>query len=174
MWTMRAFDAMDAADAVRALETCCASRAWAEKTAAGRPYGTAAALKAAALAGFDALDGPELAAAHAAHPPVGRPPAGADAARSRAEQSRALAAGPPVLAALAEANAAYERRFGRVLLICASGLTGEAVLAEARRRLRNDDRAEAAESTAELRKIVSQRLDGSFTDDAFTEREARP
>jgi 2-oxo-4-hydroxy-4-carboxy-5-ureidoimidazoline decarboxylase len=59
-------------------------------------------------------------------------------------------------------NAAYERRFGRVFLICATGLTGEEILAEAERRLENDDEAEHRESVAELRKIVALRLDKAF------------
>lgn len=161
MWTLKAFNAADTADAVDLLTACCASRAWAEKLASGRPYGSKAALKAAALAGFDELDASELAVAHAAHPPIGRPkPApGTEAAWSRGEQSRAMTADDTVRAELAEVNAAYERRFGRVFLICATGLTAEAILAEAKRRLRNSDAAEHRESVAELRKIVALRLD---------------
>ncbi len=166
MWTLGAFNAMDAADAARVLTACCASRAWAEKLVSGRPYASTAALKAAALAGFDALEASELAVAHAAHPKIGGP-GGTEATWSRDEQSRAMTAGEKVQAALAEANAAYERRFGKVFLICATGLTGEQILAEAQRRLGNDDATEYAESVAELRKIVALRLDKSF-------EEARP
>jgi len=167
MWTLGAFNTMDAAGAVRILTACCASRSWAEKIASGRPYGSVASLREAALAGFDELDAAELAVAHAAHPPIGKPkPAGSGAesasvetAWSRGEQSRALASAEAVRAELAEVNAAYEHRFGRVFLICATGLTGEEILAEAKRRLGSDDRAEAVESVAELRKIVALRLE---------------
>ncbi|GAA2129178.1 2-oxo-4-hydroxy-4-carboxy-5-ureidoimidazoline decarboxylase [Glycomyces algeriensis] len=159
MWTLGAFDTADPEDAVAVLTTCCASRAWAEKVASGRPYRTVAALRAAALAGFDELPESELAVAHAAHAPIGKPkPAGEDQ-WSRGEQSRALAAGATVHDELAAANAAYERRFGRVFLICATGLTGEEILAEARRRLGNDDATEHREAVAELRKIVALRLE---------------
>lgn len=152
-------------DAAAMLTACCASPAWAGKLVSGRPYGSAAALKTAALAAFDELDDAELAAAHAAHAPIGRPgTAGRDveAAWSRDEQSRAMAADEPVRAALAEVNAAYERRFGRVFLICATGLPGKTILAEAERRLANDDATERRESAAELRKIVALRLDKAF------------
>ncbi|WP_194201882.1 2-oxo-4-hydroxy-4-carboxy-5-ureidoimidazoline decarboxylase [Glycomyces albidus] len=223
MWTLGGFNTADPEAAMEVLTACCASRAWAEKLATGRPYGSLAALKAAALAGFDELDEAEVAAAHAAHPPIGgrsgsgpeparndgdgpagsrggarhgdapaegrrgqRPggdgktgngearstgeadamsggPAGAtEAAWSRGEQARAMTADESVRAELAEANAAYERRFGRVFLICATGLTAEEILAEARRRLRNDDPTERAEARAELRKIVALRLDKAF------------
>jgi 2-oxo-4-hydroxy-4-carboxy-5-ureidoimidazoline decarboxylase len=160
------FDTAEADEAVAVLTACCASRAWAEKLVSGRPYGSVAALKAAALAGFDELDEAELAAAHAAHPPIGRRPGGqgTEAAWSRGEQSRAMTADEAVRAELAEVNAAYERRFGRVFLICATGLTGEEILAEAKRRLENDDVTEHRESVAELRKIVALRLDKAFGD----------
>ncbi|MFC3492079.1 2-oxo-4-hydroxy-4-carboxy-5-ureidoimidazoline decarboxylase [Glycomyces rhizosphaerae] len=159
MWTLGAFNTADAEDAVEVLTACCASRAWAEKLASGRPYGSVAALRAAALAGFDELDDAEIAVAHAAHPPIGRPkPAGEDQ-WSRGEQSRALAADAAVRAEIADVNAAYERRFGRVFLICATGLTGEEILAEAKRRLGSDDMTEQRESVAELRKIVALRLE---------------
>ena len=161
MWTLGAFNTAAPEAAVEVLTACCASRAWAEKLASGRPYGTVAALRAAALAGFDELDEAELAVAHAAHPPIGRPkPAGGtEAAWSRGEQSRAMTADEAVRAELAEVNAAYERRFGRVFLICATGLTGEEILAEAKRRLGSDDRTERRESVAELRRIVALRLE---------------
>lgn len=160
MWTLGAFNTAAPEAAVEVLTACCASRAWAEKLASGRPYGTVAALRAAALAGFDELDEAELAVAHAAHPPIGKPkPAGTGAQWSRREQSRAMTADEAVRAELAEVNAAYERRFGRVFLICATGLTGEEILAEAKRRLGSDDRTERRESVAELRKIVALRLE---------------
>jgi 2-oxo-4-hydroxy-4-carboxy-5-ureidoimidazoline decarboxylase len=159
MWTLGAFNTADAEDAVEVLTACCASRAWAEKVASGRPFGTVAALQAAALAGFDELDASELAVAHAAHAPIGKPkPAGEDR-WSRGEQSRALTADEAVRAELAEVNAAYERRFGRVFLIRATGLTGEQILAEAKRRLGNDDATERREATAQLRGIVALRLE---------------
>lgn len=159
MWTLGAFNTADAEDAVEVLTACCASRAWAEKLASGRPYGSVAALRTAALAGFDELDDAEIAVAHAAHPPIGRPkPAGEDQ-WSRGEQSRALAADAAVRAELADVNAAYAHRFGRVFLICATGLTGEEILAEAKRRLGSDDLTEQRESVAELRKIVALRLE---------------
>jgi 2-oxo-4-hydroxy-4-carboxy-5-ureidoimidazoline decarboxylase len=159
MWTLGAFNTADTADAVEVLTACCASRAWAEKLASGRPYGTVAALQAAALAGFDELDAAELAVAHAAHAPIGKPKPSGEDQWSRGEQSRALAADEAVRAELTEANAAYERRFGRVYLICATGLTGEEILAEAKRRLGNTDAEEHREAVAELRKIVALRVE---------------
>lgn len=160
MWTLEAFDTMDADAASRILLACCASNEWAERLVAARPYKTRDALESAALQAFDDLDDTELAAAKQAHPRIGGPVTGD--AWSGTEQSRAQSADPAVRAALAEANAVYERRFGGVFLICATGLTAERILTELGRRLGNDEQAEAAESTAELRKIVALRLAKAF------------
>lgn len=172
MWTLGAFNAAEPEAAISILTACCASRPWAEKLASGRPYGTVASLRAAALAGFDELDDAEVALAHAAHPRIGEPidersgkqkaDRGTEAAWSRGEQSRAMTGDAAVRAELAEAGAAYERRFGRVFLICATGLTAEQILAEAKRRLGNDDATERAEARAELRKIAALRLAKAF------------
>ncbi|THV32297.1 2-oxo-4-hydroxy-4-carboxy-5-ureidoimidazoline decarboxylase [Glycomyces paridis] len=170
MWTIEAFDALDAAAATEAVRACCDSPAWTWAVVAGRPYANAADLKAAAMRAFDRLGEAELDAAHAAHPPIGAAPAatGTEAAFSRAEQAGANSPDAAVRAALAEANDAYRRRFGRVFLICATGLSAEDVLAHLHRRLGADEAAERAESAAELRKIVALRLDKLFGTESAT------
>ena len=62
---------------------------------------------------------------------------------------------------LLEGNRAYEERFGRVFLICATGLGGDEILAALRDRLGNDDATEAAVVADELRKIALLRLRSS-------------
>jgi len=59
---------------------------------------------------------------------------------------------------LAEANRAYEQRFGRVFLICASGRSAEAILTAARTRLANDAVTESRVVADELRQIALLRL----------------
>jgi 2-oxo-4-hydroxy-4-carboxy-5-ureidoimidazoline decarboxylase len=62
-------------------------------------------------------------------------------------------------AAIADGNAAYEERFGRVFLIRAAGRTPEQMRAELERRLGNDDETEAAEALDQLREIALLRLE---------------
>ena len=95
----------------------------------------------------------------AAHPRIGEKAAGngAEAAWSREEQS-AVEQDAAVQQALAEGNRAYEQRFDRVFLICATGRSGEEVLADLRSRLGNDEATEAAVVADELRKIALLRL----------------
>ena len=61
--------------------------------------------------------------------------------------------------AIADGNAAYEERFGRVFLIRAAGRTPEQMRAELDRRLGNDDETEAAEALDQLREIALLRLE---------------
>src|SRR5262249_36850719 len=110
----------------------------------------AAASRAAGLA-FDALDWADVAEAMDAHPRIGDRVSG----QSAAEQS-GVADG--TRAALAAGNAAYEERFGHVFLICATGLSGEQMLAALRQRLDHDQEKERMVATAELRQITLLRL----------------
>lgn len=70
-----------------------------------------------------------------------------------------MEASPETLTALAAENLQYEKRFGHVFLIFASGRTGEEILAELRRRMSNEPAAELAEARAELTKIARLRLE---------------
>jgi 2-oxo-4-hydroxy-4-carboxy-5-ureidoimidazoline decarboxylase len=62
------------------------------------------------------------------------------------------------LAALVEGNRLYEERFGRVFLVCATGLDADQILDALRSRLENDDEPDAAVVADELRRIALLRL----------------
>jgi 2-oxo-4-hydroxy-4-carboxy-5-ureidoimidazoline decarboxylase len=157
---LEAFNELSAADAERELRACCAAPAWAAAVAAGRPYPTREALLVAADAAVRALTWADVEKALAAHPRVGERPAGdsREAAWSRREQAGA-GGGAAMAAAMAEANRAYEQRFGRVFLVFASGRSSAELLAAARERLGNDEETERAVVVEELRKIVLLRLE---------------
>ena len=82
----------------------------------------------------------------------------ANGGMSAAEQSGAAAASDQVRQGLAEGNLAYEKRFGHIFLICASGLSGQEMLTQLRARLGNDQDAERAVVRAELLKITRLRM----------------
>ena len=106
---------------------------------------------------MDSLTDEEWLAAMKAHPRIGE--RGGDApASSEREQSRAMQASRQTLEALAAENRRYEERFGQVFLIFASGRTGEEILAELRRRMKNDAATELQEAKHELRKIALMRV----------------
>lgn len=158
---LAALNAASAAEAEEWLLACCASRAWAQRMAAGRPYADVDALTRAGETQVRALDRAELGEALAAHPRIGEraPGGGTGAGWSRREQSVAAGAGEDVQAALREANRAYEERFGRVFLVFATGRSAEEILAEAYRRLGEDPETEWGTVVDELVRITRLRLE---------------
>src|SRR4051794_9245354 len=156
------FNALPAARLEEQLLACCAAPAWGAAVVAKRPYRERSEIVQAADAAARALSWDEVRVALAAHPRIGERASGdsTEASWSRQEQSTAArSAGDATKAALVDANRAYESRFGQVFLIFASGRTQEEILAEARRRLANDDDAERAIVADELRKIALLRLE---------------
>ncbi|MEU4835279.1 2-oxo-4-hydroxy-4-carboxy-5-ureidoimidazoline decarboxylase [Streptosporangium sp. NPDC023615] len=85
-------------------------------------------------------------------------PTGRESAWSRQEQSGVGAAGPGILDRLAEGNRAYERRFGHVYLVCATGLSAAELLDRLTGRLGNDEGTERDVVRAELAAITRLRL----------------
>jgi 2-oxo-4-hydroxy-4-carboxy-5-ureidoimidazoline decarboxylase len=145
------------------LRACCSAPSWAERMAAARPYGSAdEAIRQSAMI-VASMAAPELAEALAGHPRIGeRTRAGHGPPRSAAwsaqEQSGVNDADAETARALAESNLEYERRFGHIYLVCASGRTGAQLLAVLRSRLRNDGQAEWQVVRSELQKINEVRL----------------
>lgn len=141
------------------LAACCDVPRWVDRVLAGRPYADADALAEVADRAVRELGEGEVAQALAAHPRIGDRASGegTEAGWSRSEQS-GVGDDPSVRAALAAGNREYEERFGRVFLICATGLSATEMLSALRRRLSNDDSTEAAAVQEELRKIALLRL----------------
>ena len=144
---------------VRDLLACCDAPAWADAVAGGRPYADTDALLAKADEAARELAPAEVGRALAAHPRIGERAqgAGVEAAWSRQEQGH-VDRDAGTQQALLEANRAYEQRFGRVFLICATGLSGTQILAQLERRLVNDSSTEESVVADELRKIALVRL----------------
>ena len=154
--TLSSFNAAPAQAAERDVLACCASTAFAKAVADGRPYRDPAALLAAVDAAFHALNWDDIVESMNEHPRIGDRTA--SSGMSAAEQSGAAAASGQVRQGLAEGNLAYEKRFGHVFLICASGLSGQEMLTQLRARLENSQEAERAVVRAELLKITRLRM----------------
>jgi 2-oxo-4-hydroxy-4-carboxy-5-ureidoimidazoline decarboxylase len=157
------FNELPVAAGRAALLACCSSPLWADRMIAGRPFATPE--DAIRLSGeiVSAMTAADLAAALAGHPRIGaqrHPEQGPDpsAEWSRQEQALVSTSDPQASRELAEANLAYERQFGHIYLVCASGRTGPDLLALLRTRLRNDAAAEWQVVRSELRQINEIRL----------------
>ncbi len=145
--SLDSFNAAATEDAVAVMMSCCSSKRFAAAMAAGRPYPDLAAAEAAVTAAFESLDWTDVLEAIAGHPRIGDRAKG----QSAAEQSGVADSSRTALAA---GNREYEERFGHVFLICATGLSGEEMLAALRERLGNDPDTERKVAASELAKIT--------------------
>jgi len=123
---------------------------------ARRPYQDRGALHQASDEIVTALDDAALDEALAGHPRIGER---SESAWSRQEQAGAAAADTDMHAQLAAANAEYERRFGHVYLVCATGKSAAELLELCRARLDNSPDVERGVVREELAKINRLRLD---------------
>ncbi len=141
-------------EATRFFHTACASATWVERMVAGRVYADVDALLSAATRAFDDLGETEWLEAFAGHPRIGEH---GDRLTDR-EQRGAADADASTLAALAEANRAYEERHGFTYIVYASGKTAMEMLEIARARLGNSREEEIANAAREQRAITETRL----------------
>jgi 2-oxo-4-hydroxy-4-carboxy-5-ureidoimidazoline decarboxylase len=131
---------------------------------ARRPFGGRDALLTAARDAWTAASADDWKEAFRHHPKIG----GRDLARRRfaatlhlaqKEQAGVAGASADVIAALADANRAYEARFGYIFIVCATGRTAAEMLALVRARLGNDPAMEIHVAAAEQARITALRLD---------------
>jgi 2-oxo-4-hydroxy-4-carboxy-5-ureidoimidazoline decarboxylase len=157
------WNALSTEEAARDILPCCGSRAWAQAMAARRPIATPELLVEASREVWNGLPEEEWMEAFASHPRIGASgPAAGATARARewsAQEQRQVAEGEAALkAALAEGNREYERRFGRIFIVCATGKSPQEILHILQRRLQNNEAAELLASAAEQQEITQIRL----------------
>ena len=159
-----AFNDLGTAEAHAMLLTCCAAPQWADALLARRPFRSVdAVLTAAASTWAEASDAQALEAftAHAVLGDVEHLRA-RFAGRAMTEQGQVLAADEDVLARLAEANRTYLDRFGFIFILCASGVSAEAMLAALQARIDNDRDTEIRNAAVEQGRILALRLRDLF------------
>lgn len=162
--TLDAFNALSEAEARAELARCCGAHRWAAAVAAGRPYAGVDALCAASDAAWREAGRGDILEAFQHHPRIGdleglRRKFAGTAAWAAGEQAGVQAADEAVLRGLAEGNAAYERKFGHLFIVCATGKSAAEMLALLNARLPNDPARELAVAAEEQRKITRIRLE---------------
>jgi len=154
---------LSADQAATAIQPCCGSRAWASGMAARRPMLDEATLLAASDETWHNLAYSDWVEAFQSHPRIGESRA-QQAVPSQAanwsahEQKRVTNADAAVKVALEEGNREYERRFGRIFIVCATGKSATETLDILRRRLQNDPETELREAAEQQRQITQIRL----------------
>lgn len=151
-------------EACAAFLRCCGSTRWARRIAEKRPFRSVAAMMSSADEIAASLDRADWMEAFAAHPRIGskadvEAKSASTKAWSQSEQAGAASADEQTARAIAEANAAYEAKFGRVHLVCATGKSAKELLENCRARLSNDAATEERVAIEEQKKITRLRLE---------------
>lgn len=171
--TLREFNALSTDEAIKDLLRCCGSRRWAMQMAARRPYASLDAVLQTADEVWAKMDRADFLEAFSHHPKIGdvaslRAKFAATANWAAGEQAGVQAASEDVLRQLAEGNELYEKRFGYIFIVCATGKSASEMLALLRERLRNRADQEIRIAAGEQAKITRIRLGKLFQEEAMT------
>jgi len=147
-----------------ALTRCCGSGRWVDEMIHRRPFATIEELYQRSDDIWFSLNGEDWLEAFSHHPKIG----GKDSLRAKfastsqwsaGEQAGVQAASEEVLDKLAEGNDAYEKRFGYIFIVCATGKSAGEMLSLLQQRLNNDPETELHTAIREQCKITRIRLE---------------
>ncbi len=159
---LRRWNGLGADAAAAEVLACNGSRGWARGLAKRRPLADEAELLAASDAVWSGLSEADWREAFATHPRIGERHAAAASATSLAWSAREQAVAERGEAGeaerLAAGNRAYEARFGRTFLICATGKTKAEILAALEAQVGRTDEEEMVEAAEQQRQITGIRL----------------
>jgi OHCU decarboxylase len=150
-------------EAVAQIISCCGSRAWARRMAAHRPFHDEAALVTVSDDIWRSLSPSDWMEAFRSHPRIGESVSEGSseeisATWAKHEQRTISEAQSITKTALAQGNRAYEKKFGHIFIICATGKSAPEMLDSLTRRLENDSETELSEAAEQQRQITQLRL----------------
>lgn len=147
------------------LQKCCGSLAWVEHMATAFPISDAETLMDEANTKWNSLPEANWREAFTHHPKIGgnlaalREKFASTSTWAEGEQASVKEASQATLEALAAGNEEYERKFGHIFIVCATGKTAEEMLALLQARLPNKPEEEILIAMSEQRKITRLRLE---------------
>jgi len=155
---------MPGTQAAELLTACCGSSRWVAAMLTHRPFGSRDALMAAADQVCLSLGPADWLEAFSHHPRIGEQaapvaPVAVASAWSTGEQAGMGSTSDAQRAELAAVNREYERRFGYIYIVCATGKQPEELLALARERLANPPEDELGIAAKEQQRIMRLRLE---------------
>ncbi|WP_252177961.1 2-oxo-4-hydroxy-4-carboxy-5-ureidoimidazoline decarboxylase [Endozoicomonas sp. 4G] len=161
--TLSELNTLSEEQATETLRQCCASSHWVECMVAARPFANIESLLIAANAVWSHCQKSDYLEAFDAHPKIGD----INSLKKKYQNTQAMAgheqsgvdeANAGTLQALAENNGKYERRFGYIFIVCATGKSASEMLTLLEERLHNEPADELSIAAAEQHKITSIRL----------------
>lgn len=151
------------AELINELLKACGSKRWAERLADARPFHDADSLLRTSDRIWWGLDASDWLEAFGHHPKIGERKAAEDVSEdarrwSEEEQASVRSAAEETMSELTAANREYERKFGFIFIVCATGRSTEEMLALLKDRLKNDADRELRIAAEEQRRITHIRL----------------
>jgi OHCU decarboxylase len=161
------FNSLSRDDAITELLKCCGARRWAQKVAKDRPFRSLDALITKARDSWWSLEPSDWFEAFRSHPKIGEKHA-TDTVSAQSqqwsgqEQAGIRSASQESIDVLATLNRKYEKKFGFIFIVCATGKSSKEMLAILQQRLENDRAIEIPIAAAEQAKITELRLKKLF------------
>lgn len=161
---LQKLNSMSESEAREALAKCCGAKAWVDQVFARAPFQHHRALLDASAEAFSKFTKDDWLEAFSHHPKIG----GKDVLRTKfastktwaeGEQSGAAAASEKTLEDLARLNAEYEKKFGIIFIVCATGKSADEMLAILKERITHDLPVEMCKAAGEQTKITNLRLE---------------
>lgn len=161
--TLEELNLLSRTEAAIVLSKCCGSAQWAKTMSMKRPFLAEEDMFKAADAIWQRLPPAEWKDAFSHHPKIGdieslREKYAGTKTWAEGEQSGVNTAGEEILKRLAARNDDYEKRFGYIFIVCATGKTAEEMLALLEQRFHNQPADELLIAAEEQRKITRLRL----------------
>ncbi|MDE0792175.1 MAG: 2-oxo-4-hydroxy-4-carboxy-5-ureidoimidazoline decarboxylase [SAR324 cluster bacterium] len=147
---------------------CCGSSKWVNNILAARPFSSVDQLHVQAEKIWLELGKDDYLEAFAAHPKIGESKVPEKAKNTenwtRKEQAGMLNAADPVKLELEKQNRKYEKKFGYIFIVCATGKSAEEMLDLLQQRLENIPMIEINIAAWEQNKITKLRLNNMLAD----------
>lgn len=165
--TIAEFDHLGVEEKKALLHQCCGSTSWVNHMLMALPAEDLVDLLEIAEEQWYACQEADWREAFSHHPKIGdvntlKEKFAATAHFAEGEQSSVKQASEQVLQQLAEANQAYENRFGYIFIVCATGKSADEMLQLLNRRLYNNPEVEMQVAMEEQLKITRLRLEKLF------------
>lgn len=147
---------------------CCGSQKWTEKMVAGFPYDSLDSMKAFSDQVWFSLNENDWRESFTHHPKIGdmdglKKKFASTASWAGHEQAGVSSATENILHDLKSGNDQYEKKFGYIFIVCATGKTAAEMLSMLQARLNNTPEQEIMVAMKEQNKITHLRLDKLFS-----------
>jgi 5-hydroxyisourate hydrolase/2-oxo-4-hydroxy-4-carboxy-5-ureidoimidazoline decarboxylase len=165
--TLSDFNNLDKNIAAKELFSCCGSQKWVSSLMEKFPFESREVLiERAIVVWYDECNKKDWLEAFSHHPKIGDKKSLTEKFAGK-EQAAVALANEEVIDALANANEEYEKKFGFIFIVCATGKSADEMLRLMNDRLRNNTGAELNIAMGEQYKITLLRFKKLFEDFQF-------